>query len=221
MSQLLITQYLNELHCLRKISGTKRETVVREAFKDLLKGGQDPRTAIHCRISNRHAGEKPNLRRWLHSLRVPFGYWEAKDEEDDLDAEIAKKFKKGYPRDNIIFEDSISAALIQHGAEIFRCKVDDPRQLEKLLKLFFDYERPEIAKFRNAVEQFKTDLPAVLAALRDMIDKEEADDAGFREGANKISEARARDDQPRSHRGRRTRNADPAHFDGRDFFEGF
>jgi hypothetical protein len=37
MSPLLITRYLNELHSLRKISGTKRETVVREAFKDLLK----------------------------------------------------------------------------------------------------------------------------------------------------------------------------------------
>jgi hypothetical protein len=60
----------------------------------------------------------------LHSLRVPLGYWEAKDEDDDLDEEIAKKFKKGYPRDNIIFEDSTTAALIQNGAEIVRCKVD-------------------------------------------------------------------------------------------------
>ena len=42
----------------------------------------------------------------------------AKDEEDDHDAEIAKKFKKGYPRDNIIFEDSTEAVLIQNGTEI-------------------------------------------------------------------------------------------------------
>jgi len=27
---------------------------------------------------------------------VPLGYWEAKDEEDDLDKEIEKKFRKGY-----------------------------------------------------------------------------------------------------------------------------
>jgi predicted helicase len=110
----------------------------------------------------------------------------AKDEEDDLDAEIAKKFKKGYPRDNIIFEDSPEAVLIQKGTEIFRCKVDDPKQLEKLLKLFFAYERPEIADFRKAVAQFKTDLPAILSALRDMIDKAEADDAGFREARIKF-----------------------------------
>lgn len=32
----------------------------------------------------------------LYSLRVPFGYWEAKDEKDDLDAEIDLKFRRGY-----------------------------------------------------------------------------------------------------------------------------
>ena len=189
MSQLLITQYLNELDRLRKISGTKRETVVREAFKDLLKGwGKTRELQFIAEYRIVTAAKNPISvdGALLHSLRVPFGYWEAKDEEDDLDAEIAKKFKKGYPRDNIIFEDSISAALIQNGADVFRCKVDDPQQLEKLLKLFFDYERQEIAEFRKAVEQFKTDLPAVLTALRDMIDKEEADDAGFREAQIKF-----------------------------------
>jgi hypothetical protein len=44
------------------------------------------------------AVEKP---RWVdgalvYDLRVPFGYWEAKDEEDDLDKEIAAKFRRGY-----------------------------------------------------------------------------------------------------------------------------
>ena len=38
MSQLLIQQYLNELSDLRRASGTTREGVVSEAFKDLLKG---------------------------------------------------------------------------------------------------------------------------------------------------------------------------------------
>ena len=37
MSQLLIQRYLNELQTLRRVSGTSRETVVREAFKSLLK----------------------------------------------------------------------------------------------------------------------------------------------------------------------------------------
>ena len=38
MIQLQIQKYLNDLSDLRKVSGTARELVVREAFKDLLKG---------------------------------------------------------------------------------------------------------------------------------------------------------------------------------------
>jgi hypothetical protein len=41
MSQLLIQQYLNQLQDLRKVSGTHRESVVREAFKDLRSPTQD------------------------------------------------------------------------------------------------------------------------------------------------------------------------------------
>ena len=37
MSQLLIQHYLNDLQTLRRVSGTSRELVVREAFKTLLK----------------------------------------------------------------------------------------------------------------------------------------------------------------------------------------
>lgn len=56
-------------------------------------------------------------------------------------------------------------------------------QLEKLLKLSFACERSEIADFRQAVEQFKTDLPAVLQALRDMIEQQYAGNAAFRDAA--------------------------------------
>jgi hypothetical protein len=112
-------------------------------------------------------------------LRVPLGYWEAKDEEDDLDREIEKKFRKGYPQDNIIFDDSREAVLIQNKQHVIRCGIDDPEQLRKLLELFFGYEREEIADFRKAVEQFKVDLPEVLSALRDMIEKAERDNDKF------------------------------------------
>lgn len=37
MSQLLIHDYLAQLDLIKKISGSQRETIVREAFKDLLK----------------------------------------------------------------------------------------------------------------------------------------------------------------------------------------
>ncbi len=176
MSQVLINKYLTELAKLRKVGGTHRESVVREAFKDLLKSWG--RTLDLTFIAEYELESKTRERRYvdgalLHTLRVPFGYWEAKDEKDDIDAEIETKFRRGYPKSNILFEDSTQAVLIQHGQEVMRCGVDDVAQLEKLLKLFFAYERPEIEAFRKAVAQFKTDLPAVLAALRSMIDTAE------------------------------------------------
>ncbi len=186
MSQILVQQYLNELSDLRRVSGTMRETVVREAFKSLLKGWGRSKDLIFVPEYEYTTAAKD--RRYvdgalLHELRVPFGFWEAKDDKDDLDEEIAAKFRRGYPQDNILFEDSRTAVLIQNRQEVMRCRVDDAAGLQKLLGLFFAHERAEIAEFRKAVAQFKTDLPAVLEALRAMIDKAERDNAAFRKAA--------------------------------------
>jgi len=189
VSQLLIQQYLNQLATLKKVSGTSRESVVREAFKDLLKNWT--RSLDLTFIPEYEFETKTKERRYvdgalLHTLRVPFGYWEAKDTEDDLDDAIDKKFRAGYPKTNIIFENSHDAVLIQHGEEVMRCGVEEVDQLEKLLTLFFGYERPEVEAFRKAVEQFKTDLPAVLEALRSMIDRAYREVPGFRKAAGEF-----------------------------------
>jgi hypothetical protein len=186
VSQVLINKYLGELATLKKVSGTHRESVVREAFKDLLKAWGRAQDLTF--IPEYELETKTKERRYvdgalLHTLRVPFGYWEAKDEKDDLDAEIAHKFKRGYPKTNILFDDSTQVVLIQQGEEVMRCGVEDVAQLEKLLKLFFGYERPEIEAFRKAVEQFKLDLPAVLDALRAMIEQSLKAGADFRKAA--------------------------------------
>ncbi len=83
MSQVLIQQYLNQLQDLRKVSGTHRESVVREAFKYLLKGWARSRDLIFV---HEYEIATPDGA-LVHTLRVPFGYWEAKDEKDDLDAD--------------------------------------------------------------------------------------------------------------------------------------
>ena len=99
MSQILIQQYLNQLQDLRKVSGTHRESVVREAFKDLLKGWARSHDLVF--VPEYEIETKAKDRRYvdgalLYELRMPFGYWEAKDEKDDLDAEIETKFRRGY-----------------------------------------------------------------------------------------------------------------------------
>lgn len=185
MSQLLIQRYLNELQTLRRVSGTSRESVVREAFKTLLKDWGKSRDLIFIPEFEFTTLQKNRVYAdgaLLYALRVPLGYWEAKDEEDDLDKEIEKKFRKGYPQDNIIFEDSREAILIQNKQQVMRCGVEEPA-LQKLLELFFSYEPEVIVDFRKAVEQFKTDLPAVLSALRDMIGAAEKENEKFRKAS--------------------------------------
>ena len=186
MSKLLINQYLADLDRLRRVSGASRESVVREAFKDLLKAWG--RSLDLQFIPEHEYITRTKERRYidgalLHALRVPFGYWEAKDSADDLDEEIARKFRRGYPQTNIIFEDSTKAVLIQNGQELIRCSVDDVDGLHKLLDLFFGYQRPEIADFRKAIIQFKTDLPAVLRALRQRVEDASAENQAFADAA--------------------------------------
>ncbi|WP_294210614.1 type ISP restriction/modification enzyme [uncultured Sphingomonas sp.] len=174
MSKQLINEYRADLDRLRAVSGSRRESVLREAFKDLLK--RWGRTN-DLQFIPEHAITTPQKNRiyldgaLLHALRVPFGYWEAKDADDDLDAEIAAKSRKGYPRDNIVYSDDHTAILIQDGYEVARVAMDDTDALYPLLTRFFAHERQEIADFNKAVKQFSQDLPAVLEALRDLIAK--------------------------------------------------
>ena len=189
MSQLHINAFHTELDRIKRFTGSGNEQVIREAFKTLLrdwsKGAELFFTVEHPVKTATNTMVYPDGA-VLHDLRVPLGYWEAKDGKDDLDAEIADKFRKGYPQDNILFENTEIAVLWQNRAEVMRCDMKDGAALEKLLKLFFGYQRPEIAQFRRAVEQFKTDLPAVLDALRDKIADAYKTNKGFKKAAAKF-----------------------------------
>ncbi|HMS19264.1 type ISP restriction/modification enzyme [uncultured Sphingorhabdus sp.] len=182
MSRQLINEYRAELDRLRQISGSRRESVLREAFKDLLKRWGKSQDLI---FAPEHDIVTPKDNRiyvdgvLLHSLRVPFGHWEAKDESDDLNKEIEAKFRKGYPKENIVFTDDVTAVLWQDGHEIDRAAMDDTDALFRLMSRFFAHERAEIADFKKAVAQFGKDLPDVLNALREMIAEKRAASSDF------------------------------------------
>lgn len=111
------------------------------------------------------------------SIRNDWGYWESKDESDDINDEIRNKFDKGYPSDNILFEDSQTAVLYQHGDEVMRRNMLDEEQLHEVLTKFLNYERPEVHDFREAIEHFKQDIPKVTVAIRDIIDAQQKTNA--------------------------------------------
>jgi predicted helicase len=183
MSQHLINEYRAELDRLRAVSGSRRESVLREAFKDLLKRwgkSHDLQFIAEHDIVTKAMNRIYLDGALLHGLRVPFGYWEAKDESDDLEREIEAKFRKGYPRDNIIFTDDATAVLYQDGGEVMRADMQgDDDSLLRLLTRFFAHERQEIADFNKAVKQFATDLPAILTALRERIAEKRAASSDF------------------------------------------
>jgi hypothetical protein len=103
MSQILINAYLSELDRIKHMSGSLSEQVVREALKDLLKAWSRQQGLVflaeHGMASNQKTAIRPDGT-ILDDLRVPLGYWKAKDTGDDLDTEIKKKLLKGSPSDH-------------------------------------------------------------------------------------------------------------------------
>jgi len=187
LSTALVIQFLGELDRIKKMSGSLNEQTIRPAFRSMLRSWANSEDLFLLEEQEFETKLKTKVYpdgTIVHDLRVPLGYWEAKDTKDDLDAEIADKISKGYPTSNIIFENSELAVLYQHGTEVVRAPMQDPGELSRLLTLFFKYERPEIADFRKAVELFKTDLPAVLDALRDKIETAYAENEDFKEDAD-------------------------------------
>ena len=177
-----IQRYRAELSRLAEFGGSANESSIRRAFATCLDA--------YCRDQSLALVDELVYRGGVYpdgtvkdALRMSRGYWEAKDSYDDLDAEIIRKFAVGYPRDNIIFEDSRTAVLIQNGDEKLRADMSSPGELHRLIRRFLDYELPAIEDFRQAQRQFKTDLPSVLEGLRSAIEDAEAGNAAYQRAA--------------------------------------
>ena len=182
MSTLRLRDYHVRIDRLRKTSGSSLESVLRASFQRLLEDWSEARGLLFAPERPLGTGPAPNRRpdgTVLYELRVPHGYWEAKDTDDDLDVEIADKRAKGYPITNILFEDTVTAVLIQDGREVMRCAMRDADALTRIVTAFFDYEPEVYAEWRGAVAQFQQDLPTVLGALRDRIGLAYRDNAAF------------------------------------------
>ena len=179
-----IDRYHRELAELIEFGGVDNEENIRAAFQNCL--------AAFCADHSERLVLVPELRSdrsnkpdgtVRDSLRMTRGLWEAKDTHDDLDREIRNKLAQGYPSDNILFEDSRTAVLFQDQREAMRVDMTDAAALDELVRRFLNYELPEIQEFRQARQQFKDDLPAVLANLRDTIVDAEASNQKYQEAA--------------------------------------
>lgn len=176
MSLYAITQYQNELEKIIRFGGSKKETAIRGAFYSLLNDyarGKDLMLIPEISTKNKQGKLITPDGTLKDYIRNDWGYWESKDESDDINEEIQKKFSKGYPSDNILFEDSQTAVLFQHGSEVMRINMRDDDSLHNILTRFLQYERPDVHDFREAIEKFKEDIPKVTAAIRAIIQSEQ------------------------------------------------
>ena len=179
-----IEQYRTKLQELIEFGGSDNEENIRPAFQNCLDAychDHRERLVLIPELKNSPSNKPDGTVK--DSLRMARGYWEAKDSHDDLDAEIKVKFNRGYPRDNIIFEDSQTAVLVQNGNEAMRVDMSRDGELHRLIRIFLDYELPEIQEFRQAQSQFKTDLPTVLENLRATVAEAEAENERYQEAA--------------------------------------
>jgi len=108
----------------------------------------------------------------VDEFNLVHGYWEAKDEADNLKQEIKNKFKEGYPRNNIIFQAPTRAIHYQDGKQTLDADLTNPEALIELLERFFQYAPPEIEEWDKAVEQFKGRVPELGFSLLEIIREE-------------------------------------------------
>ena len=158
------------------------ETAVRAAFQSLLEHCARqcdwtlvPEHAISTRRDKRIVVDGA----LVDNFRLTHGYWEAKDIDDDLPAEVERKFAAGYPTDNILFQTPQRAILWQNGRRTLDADLTDAAQLIETLQTFFGYRPQEYAAWEEAVAQFKDRVADIGQGLAQLIQQERRSNSAF------------------------------------------
>ncbi|MBL9218739.1 MAG: hypothetical protein JNG82_09645 [Opitutaceae bacterium] len=125
--------------------GAKHESAVRATFDTLLEAAAGPLKWTLVReypVSRKGAAPLKLDGMLLDAYRIPHGAIEAKDDADDLKAEMLAKLKLGYPSKNTLFWQPRRALLVQDGKVVLDSAIDTkPEQLVAVLERFFAYSR--------------------------------------------------------------------------------
>ncbi|TAE00654.1 MAG: DNA methyltransferase, partial [Bacteroidetes bacterium] len=162
MSIARINQYYTELAQIK-------ETSLRRPFAELLSyfsKEKNLRLVDEVKIPNSKKQPDGAL---MDIFRFHYGYWEAKDLEDDFDKELNHKIKIGYPTENLLFENSQKAMLIR-GDQRETCDMTNPKALKALLEKFVSFEKKEAKDFKEAFEIFRKEVGQIARVLKKMIE---------------------------------------------------
>ena len=176
-----VTAYYESLDAFERL-GVAHETAVRSAFQSLLETCGKP---FRWTLVPEHSIALPQNKRirvdgaLIDEFNLPHGYWEAKDTDDDLPAEVERKFAAGYPSDNILFQTPQRGILWQNDAPVLDADLTDPAQLVQTLEAFFSHRPPAIAEWDEAVGQFKDKVPDIGRGLAALIQRERENNRRF------------------------------------------
>ncbi len=176
-----VREYYAALDMFRNHS-VEHETAVRNAFQALLtfsarKVGWDFIEEYALTSSLNRTIHVDGA--FLDAYHIEHGYWEAKDEQDDLDKEIRAKFDRGYPASNIIFQSPERAVIFQEKRKVFDETLETGEKLVGALHMLFNYAPPAQVDWEKASERFKEDIPRYARGLMQIIDKERRDNRMF------------------------------------------
>ncbi|MEW5830620.1 MAG: N-6 DNA methylase, partial [Chloroflexota bacterium] len=191
MSIQLIQKYYSEVEKLIRYGGSRNESSLRRAFINLLESYASSKNLVLVpEVEVRTpAGKRVVPDGTLKdALRQDWGFWESKDEADDIEEEIVKKFAKGYPSSNILFEDTQTAILYQSGERVGLAAFSDAKALDVLLRLFVGYEPKEVTSFREAIQKFNQDVPALVEELRHIIQEQVGKNEAFKQSQDEFLE---------------------------------
>lgn len=185
-----VQEYYKALRDIKQLS-LFHEGAVAPAFANLLRvcAGRMGWTLVEQYAIPRK-GRKP-LRAdgvLLDQFNLRHGIWEAKDSQDDLAAEVKKKFGEGYPQDNILFQAPDRAILYQNGHLIADEDITNPDTLVDILRLFCDYQPPEYEQWETAVNEFKERVPELAQSLLTLIETERQQNRRFRDALASFKE---------------------------------
>lgn len=186
----VIKEYYRELNKLKKI-GEVNEGAVAPYFANILRH--------YSKQFNWILIEKYQMESKKESIIYPdgaivdefkllHGIWEAKDTKDKLENEVKKKFEKGYPRENIIFQEPSRIIIWQNGNHVGDYDISNKEKIVEALKIFFEYKPPEFIKWEIAVEEFKNKIPELAESLLKLIEREHKTNKEFKKAFKDFEE---------------------------------
>jgi predicted helicase len=183
----LIREYQRSLADLRG-QGVEHELGLRRPFENLL--------ADSARLHGWRFVAEVGAKAGGHRIRpdgtvfdansLPRGFWESKDSHDDLDREIDRKIRRGYPVSNTIFEDTRRGVLYQNRGPVMEADLSNTRDLADLLFRFYSHTEPEIREFEVAVEEFGQRVPDLARGLALKIEEAHKHNRPFQEAFAKF-----------------------------------